>query len=306
MKKYIRPFLALLCTAATFAACSDDDNINIGDTTVQFKEASMTISEGATALNIPIEVTGIHQGTVTVHVQYIESNGLKDDENIIITDRDLQIPAGVSEVNLETRLSVATEEDESGRVLTFQITDVQGANLGNNATCNVNLREFAPYEGSYGIFGLDPFTGYITGGLPCSIYLSETASDVLEIDFGYGSTVRATLEPAEIKGDYYITILGGNNAGSVMLANPDTGAGEVYETTFCYAIRSGQGLGYNPQNITAYLSGATQTISVLTNQAYMGVGLLVPNYGNSAAWLEAYLSYPSETGEIVPVQFMKL
>ena len=197
--KNIKSLLVFLCMGAAFAACSDDENINVGDTTVQFQSASMLISEVTTALDIPIEVTGSHEGTVKVSVQYIESNGLKDDSNVIITSRELLIPAGVSTVDLETRLSVANDEMEEGRVLTFKIVDVVGATLGSNATCEVSLKEASPIEGSYALTGLDLATGAV-GSILCTLTLSETDANTLLLDFGMGATVPVQLYPGDKEG----------------------------------------------------------------------------------------------------------
>lgn len=253
----------------------------------------MRISEATTALKIPVVVEGAHEGTVKVHIQYVEANGLKDDENVIITSRDLLIPAGVSEVQLETRLSVANDEVENGRALTFEIVSVEGANLGSNSTCTVNLRESTPIEGTYAVTGINPFDGVVGGGLTCTLLLSETNPNQLELNFGYGATIPVTMEPGDAEGDYNLYIAGGNNAGNY----------QGYDLTFCYAILQGQNLNYNStQDMAAYFENATQTITILPTQAYVGVGICA----FEAGWLDAFLAYPdSNTGEIVPVQMVK-
>lgn len=289
MRKYIK-LLAFLCLPLAFTACDDDENLNGGEATVQFQSASLTVSEAATSLDLPIVVTGEHDGLIKVRVEYTEAHGLKDDVNVIITSRDLLIPAGTEQVVVETRLSVANEEVENGRVLAFEIVDVQGATLGTNATCNVKLKESAPYEGTFYITGMDAFTGSI-GSMPCQLLLSETVSDQLELNLGYGATVPVTMVAAEKEGDYELYFQGDNYAGDY----------SGYDLTFCYAVVQSNGVGYNTSEITGYFDGETQTITIYPIQSMTGVGLLAPEAG----WLNAYVAYPGEGDEIIPVQMIK-
>ena len=194
MKRHIiKPFFAFLCTAAMLTACYDEENVNIGDTTVQFKETAASISETATSLNVPIEVTGSHHGTVTVTVQCTETNGVEDDKNVIITDRTLRIPVGVSEVNVELRTSLRTETEDPGRFFTLEIVSVEGAAL-QNSTCRVDVNEMKivssiPYEDMIGTW---TFSG---------------------LDMGYGTveTFDVTIEPDEEGVSFVCTGLGTGN-----------------------------------------------------------------------------------------------
>lgn len=144
MRKYIK-LLAFLCLPLAFTACDDDESLNGGEATVQFKETSMTISERTTSLNLPIVVTGDHTGLIKVRVECVESNGLKDDENIIITSRDLRIPAGVEEVEVEIVTSMLTEEEDHGRYFTLEIISAEGAQVGNG-TCRIDIEELKKVE----------------------------------------------------------------------------------------------------------------------------------------------------------------
>ena len=144
MRKYIK-LLAFLCLPLAFTACDDDENLNGGEATVQFKETSMTISERTTSLNLPIVVSGDHTGLIKVRVECVESNGLKDDENIIITSRDLRIPAGVEEVEVEIVTSMLTEEEDHGRYFTLEIISAEGAQVGNG-TCRIDIEELKKVE----------------------------------------------------------------------------------------------------------------------------------------------------------------
>ena len=65
--KYLK-LLALCLLPLSFAACSDDDDINSGNATVGFEETSVSVSESATEILLPIRVTGDHTGMVKVEV----------------------------------------------------------------------------------------------------------------------------------------------------------------------------------------------------------------------------------------------
>ena len=288
MKRHIiKPFFAFLCTAAMLTACYDEENVNIGDTTVQFQSATMRTSEVTTALNIPIEVTGAHHSTVKVNVQYVESNGLKDDSNVIITDRTLLIPAGVSSVNLETRLAVSNDEIEDGRVLTFQITGVEGAALGDNATCEVSLREAIPIEGSYALTGMDLRTGSV-GSTLCTLTLSESDASTLELDFGMGATVLCPFVEGEEEGDYLIQIPGLSEIGQgLSLALFDETSMSLYSNDFI-----------------GEFDGETQVI-VLTPATEPGLGICFVDMASLGLYF-AWTAYTDpSSGETIPLQMIK-
>lgn len=145
MRKYIK-LLAFLCLPLAFTACDDDENLNGGEATVQFQETNITISERATTLNVPITVSGDHTGLIKLRVECAEANGLKDDENILITSRELRIPAGVEEVNVEIYFSnLLTEEETTGRYFTLEIASAGGAQIANG-TCRVDIEEMKKVE----------------------------------------------------------------------------------------------------------------------------------------------------------------
>ena len=144
MRKYIK-LLAFLCLPLAFTACDDDENLNGGEAIVQFQETSMTISERTTSLNLPIVVSGDHTGLIKVRVELTESNGLVDDENVIITSRDLRIPAGVEEVEVEMVTSMLTEEEDNGRYFTLEIVSAEGAQI-ENGTCRIDIEEMKKVE----------------------------------------------------------------------------------------------------------------------------------------------------------------
>lgn len=66
--KYIKLFM-LLAVVSLFAACSSDDDFNTKEATVSFASDSVVTKESAGIVNIPISVTGVRNGNVTVTVR---------------------------------------------------------------------------------------------------------------------------------------------------------------------------------------------------------------------------------------------
>ena len=139
--KYLKLIVMALLPLA-FAACSDDD-FNSGNATVGFEETSVSVSESATEILLPIRVTGDHTGMVKVEVVLKETQGvsMEKDVNIIQTSQVIYLPAGTDEANVEFRTSMRTLTLDSNRYFTMEITSAEGATL-DNATCQVNIRYF--------------------------------------------------------------------------------------------------------------------------------------------------------------------
>ena len=161
--KYLK-LLALCLLPLSFAACSDDDDINSGNATVGFEETSVSVSEGATEILLPIRVTGDHTGMVKVEVVLKETQGvsMEKDVNIIQTSQVIYLPAGTDEANVEFRTSMRTLTLDSNRYFTMEITSAEGATLDND-TCQVNIEELTvEYEdvlGAWRITGTNMSSG---------------------------------------------------------------------------------------------------------------------------------------------------
>lgn len=156
--------MAALMFPLAFAACSDDDNFNSGNATVGFANTSVSISEGASQVLVPIQVTGDHTGTVRVEVKITETQGVstEKDVNIIQTSEVIYLPAGTEEADVEFRTSVRTLELDENRSFTLEITSAEGATI-ENATCQVNINEISvSYEdmlGAWKLRGVDMSSG---------------------------------------------------------------------------------------------------------------------------------------------------
>ena len=148
--KYLK-LLAICLLPLSFVACSDDDdNINTGEATVAFQSASMEIKESTSMVEIPVVVSGEQNGDIKVTAKMISSsNDYVSGKDVIITTENFVIAEDETSFNLEAHLvGLANDAIESGRNITFEITNVEGATLGANATCVVNLKENNPLEGT--------------------------------------------------------------------------------------------------------------------------------------------------------------
>lgn len=144
--KYLK-LLALCLLPISFAACSDDEEINSGNATVGFTSTELSVTENTPMVEIPISLEGDHTGPVKLNIEVTDCNGtsVTNDETVILTSNSLVMPSGVETVQAELRSSVYTVEDNLDRSFTVKITSAEGATIGN-ATCKVNIEEIPdPY-----------------------------------------------------------------------------------------------------------------------------------------------------------------
>lgn len=145
--KYLK-LLALCLLPLSFAACSDDDDINGGSATVGFTSSQITLAENASSLTLPIVVEGEHNGLIKVQVAVTNLTGTSvvNDETVIMTSGNLLFPADVNEVNVELRTNVNTPEDDYNRSFTVEIIAAEGATV-STSSCVVNIQEMVdPYN----------------------------------------------------------------------------------------------------------------------------------------------------------------
>lgn len=138
---------ALALGVLALSACSDcDDCLNkADDVTVELKEATMRFPEdrlsNTTLYNIPLVVNGEADGDIIVNVALKTVEGTEPavaDEHYIVTSTELIIPEGVTSVNVEF-YPVGNEVINPNRVFEVAITNVKGAAVGANSTCEVTL-----------------------------------------------------------------------------------------------------------------------------------------------------------------------
>lgn len=290
--KYLK-LLALFLLPLSFVACSEDEEgVNTGAATVEFAGATMEIKESVSLVNIPITVSGEHNGNIVVTAKLAGNTGdFVLDKNIIITTEKLNIPQGVETVNLEVRLEdIANEAIESGRTMIFEITEAAGATLGANKTCTVELKENNPLEGTYTLSGYSPFDGKVVSER-CNLSMEEGVNDKAYIDFGLGGTLLVNLEEVVSGVKYNITIPGAQVIGAY------GSYGDVY-LMMCKVDWNAGSVAAGQNDITGVFENGVITLSTPLD---FGVGYYIPGAG----WLAAFVAYEDEDGTTVPVTLSK-
>lgn len=289
--KYLK-LLALCLLPLSFAACSDDDNINGGNATVGFSSAEMSASENSSMIEVPITVEGDHNGLVRVNLDITEVNGVSvtKDETVLLTSKEIVLPAGTSTVYAEIRSLVNTSSDDFDRSFTLTISSAEGASV-STSTCKVNIEELVdPYQkllGTYSLTAVDltssegatvTFDVELTEGAPGKTFTVEGFDGYL---LGYGLTDREfwTLEYNEqdanlslVKGEYYAT---GVNFGSFI-------------ADCCVAPMDFNSDGTNVIPTTSWSATWNEDYSVITFEENAIMGLALYSGGQYAGWAGAY------------------
>lgn len=285
--------LAMCLLPLSFVACSDDDEaqMNTGNATVEFQSADMQVKENATIVEVPIVVSGEHNGNIKVTAKMISSSeNFQADKDVIVTTENFVLSAETSFVNLEAHLvGLADEGINPGRTITFEITSVEGASLGGNKTCTVELKENNPLEGTYVVRGFNPFNNAV-GSFKCTLSMEEGVTDKAYIDLGYGGLLEILLEEVEPGTKYNVVIPKGQIIGN------NSSYGPVYFVTFLVDFETG-GMSYGDMDIPAVFDKGVLTLDVPLGY---GFGVKV-----DAGFFEAYVSYPGDGGVEVPVTFTK-
>lgn len=284
--------LILCLIPLSFLACNEDDEmvLNTGNATVSFSQSSIEIKESVTSINLPIVVSGEHNGNIRVSATMTNSSeGIEKDKNVIITTETLNIPAGTETVNLEVRLEgVTNEEIVSGRSITFEIQNAEGASVSEQNTCTINILENNPLEGTYVFGGHDPYgTGYLT----CNLSMQNDDLSKAYLDFDTGGLLQVNLEEVESMKRYNITIPAGqvvgvdSSYGDILFAygEVDWNAGQIYPDTSV--------------SITGTYDNGVITFNV---EPETGVGFCV-----SAGWFYFYCSTTNEDGSVTPLTLKK-
>lgn len=270
--KYLKLF-ALGFLPLAFTACSDDEEVfNSSEATVEFETASISVKENTSMLNIPILVKGEHNGKIVVNATMTDkTDGIEIDKNVIITTETLNIGKETKSVNLEVVFSgISNEEIIDGRTVTFEITNVKGANVGENKTCIVNISENNPLEGIYIVGGADAFG---TGTISCNLSMVPGDKENAYLDFGMGNliTMKLTnLSDTYDKCDFSIS--------PMQVVGVHATYGDVY---FMYGMVENQGVSNDSsKSLIGSYKDKTFTFDV---PVYAGFGLLC-----SGGWFNFY------------------
>lgn len=288
--KYLK-LLVLCLLPLSFAACSDDDNINGGNATVGFSSAEMSASENSSMIEVPITVEGDHNGLVKVNLDITAVSGVSvtKDETVLLTSKEIVLPAGTNTVYAEIRSLVNTSSDDFDRSFTLTISSAEGASV-STSTCKVNIEELVdPYQkllGSYTLTAADftsesgatvTFNVELTQGAPGKTFVVEGFDGYL---LGYGLTEREywTMEYNEeeatlslVKGEYYAT-----NVNFGFLAN------------CCVAPMDFNADGSNIIPTTSWSATWNEDYSVITFEDNAIMGLALYSDGQYAGWANAY------------------
>lgn len=285
---YLKRF-AILLLPFVIIACNDDDELNTGTATVEFQSAEIEIKELTSSLNLPIVVKGEHNGLIKVHIE-VEDNhsGFENDKDILITDNNLLIPAGTESVHIEALLSIANDEIIQNRSFSVTITNVEGAAIGANATCKISILENSPLEGKYAMEGKSQLqspngvTSYA-----CTLTSVDDSFEQLYLDFGQGGAALVEVETTGNEGEYKLTIaasqvVGTYNGNNVELSHKAVSNGRWIKTS---------------DPITGVFKN-----KVVTFEMGHALGLEVPAV---EGWLGLVGSYTDETGNSIPLKFIK-
>lgn len=288
--KYLK-LLAFSLLPLAMVSCDDDDEVmNSGNATVQFSEATITTRESTSMLQIPILLSGDHDGDVRVTAKMSGNNAnFELDKNVIITTEHLVMPAGVESVNLEVHLDVANEAIDGGRTITFEIESVEGASVGSNKTCTVELKENNPLEGVYTLRGFSPFDGAV-GSEKCILSMEEGVNDKAYLDFGLGGLLTLNLEEVVPGTKYNITIPGAQVIGT------HSSYGNIM-FPFCKVDWNAGAVNAYKNDITGVYESGVITLDTKEDE---GIGFLV-----GAGWLAAYVAYVDDGGTLVPITIRK-
>ena len=283
---YLKRF-AILLLPLIMIACNDDDNLNTGTATVEFQSAEIEIKELTSSLNLPIVVKGENNGLIKVRIE-MKDNNSGFDKDILITDYNLVIPAGVESVNVETLLSIANDEIEQNRSFSIAIAHVEGAIAGSNAICKVNILENSPLEGKYMMEGKSQLqTPNGVTNYACTLTSVDDSFEQLYLDFGQGGAALVEVEATENQGEYKLTIaasqvIGTYNGDNVELTHKAVSNGRWVKTT---------------DPITGIFKN-----KVVTFEMGHALGLEVPAV---EGWLGLVGSYTDDSGNSIPLKFIK-
>lgn len=169
--KYVKIF-ALALGLASLTACSDSDDYNSASgVTVEMGKSEIQVKENKGKFFVPVTLTGDANGPVKVNLK-IEASGpnpalpFEDrngswDGDYIVTSETLNIPEGVSSVNVEIN-TVDNREENEDKTFIITIASAEGAAIGSQSSTTVIIKDndSLPYEKIQGEWTLSGFSIY--------------------------------------------------------------------------------------------------------------------------------------------------
>lgn len=165
--KYIKIF-ALAVGMFSMVACSDDkkEHNTAAEVEVEMGESQVTTRENRGIFNVPVNLTGKANGTVTVTID-VEATGSDPAQeaqlsngnrvgNYVITSKTLNIPEGVTSVNVQIN---AIDDDDVNEDRTFKVIIVkaEGASIDkakDSTLVTIKDDDRFPYEKLQGDWNL--------------------------------------------------------------------------------------------------------------------------------------------------------
>ncbi len=299
---------ALAIVALAMTACSDDNDYNTAsDVSVEFESPVLKFSEdqasNTTFYNIPVIVNGEANGPITLTVDVTPGEtAAVEDTHYVITSKNLVIPEGVTEVNIEF-YPIGDNEINDDRTFNVSINQANGAIIGENAVCEVILvdnegmipRAYEAVQGTY----LCTINSHFDGELTYEVEITG----VEEGEEGYLSTLYATNMPAEqcvMEGKILVDAAAGipminfDFNQCVIAGNFNTSAGPAYlegwptytnGSTGYYGTGKGSMIAYGNEDYSAF---------EMDFQGYPGVGVLLLKGGAPFSWWESLTSMTLE------------
>lgn len=203
----LNKIFAIALAALTLTACSDDDDWNTAsDVTVSMQSTTIGVNEDFVAGDysyIPVVVNGKANGPIKVTIETAPAteNPAVVEDDYVVTSYTITIPAD-QQVGYFEFHTVANTDVSPDKVFTATITKVEGAKIGDQATCDVTILDndryiYEAYEkiaGSWTLTGHEKYDDSTTTfGLTC-VTVDEGEEGYLE-DFymvgyeGIGSCV---------------------------------------------------------------------------------------------------------------------
>lgn len=286
--KYLK-LLSILLLPFAIMACNDDEGLNSGTATVEFLSAEMNIKELTSSLYLPIVVKGEHNGLIKIRTEMSENrSGFENDKDILVTDYHLLFPVGTERANIEALLSIANDEISQNRSFSIAIVDVEGAALGENTTCQINILENSPLEGKYRMEGRSQLQSPAgVTGYACTLTSVDDSFEQLSLDFGQGGAALVEVEATGNEGEYRLTIAANQVIGTYNGSNVELGHKVVSNGRWVDTSEPITGLFKN---------------KVVTFETDHALGLKVPAV---EGWLGLVGSYTDASGNPIPLKFIK-
>lgn len=298
--------LALMALAMT--ACSDDNDLNTSsDVSVEFEAPVLKFSEDQASNTsfyyIPVVVNGEANGPISLTVEVTPGEtAAVENTHYVVTSKNLVIPEGVTEVNIEF-YPVGDNEINDDRSFNVSISQLNGAILGQNAVCEVILvdnegmipRAYEAVQGTY----MCTINSYWDGEISFEVDITG----VEEGEEGYLSTLYATNMPAKdcdmvgkilVDAAKGIPMINFDFNQCVIKGNFNTQNGVMYLEGWPTYTNGSTGYYGTGQGSMIAIGNEDYSAFEFDFLGYAGIGVLLLNNGSPYSWYESLTSMSLE------------